>query len=102
MPSGAPGERADLIWGCRGALARCAAPVSLSLARFPLFGRFRAARLALARLALLVAVNFLLEGGGHRPAGLFHRFLGRGARAGHFDLDLGGDGALAEQAHAVT
>src|SRR5215510_16437735 len=53
-------------------------PVSLSLARFPLFGRFRAARLALARLTLLVAVNFLLEGGSHRSAGLFHRFLGAG------------------------
>src|ERR1700722_12070574 len=65
-----------------------AAPVPLSLARFPLFGRFRAARLALARLTLLVAVNFLGEGGGHGTAGLFDRFLGRGAGAGHFDLDL--------------
>src|SRR3569833_3067062 len=77
-------------------------PVPLSLARFPLFGRFRAARLALARLTLLVAVNFLLVGGGHRTARLFDRFLGGSAHASHFDLDLGGDGALAQQTHAVA
>src|SRR4051794_9371323 len=41
-----------------------------SLAGFALLGRFRAARLALARLTLFVAVDLLLEGGGDAAAGL--------------------------------
>src|SRR3954469_14232919 len=89
-------KRADLIWGSGPALASGTNPY-LCFARFALFGRFRAARLALARLALLVGIDLLLEGGGDAAAGLFDRFLGRGAGARHFDIDLGGDGALAEQ-----
>src|SRR5580698_2126080 len=101
MPSGAPGKNAPIVYGDTAPPLRAGQIPTLCLARFPLFGRFRAARLALARLALLVAVNLLLVGRGHRTAGLLDRFAGRGAHARHFDIDLGGDGALAEQTHAV-
>ena len=37
-----------------------------------------------------------------RAAGLFDRLAGAGGGARHFDVDLGGDGALAEQTNAVA
>src|ERR1700753_4049206 len=102
MPSGAPGKYAPIVYGDGAPPLRAGQIPILCLARFPLLGRFRAARLALARLALLVAVNFLLESGGHRTTSLLNRLAGRGAGTGHFDVDLGGDGTLAQQAHTIA